>query len=460
MSRRSEGARLWAKPAEHDAAGRLRKRSVWIVRERGYPDVGTGVPVEAPADVGDPSERRQVAADLRRQADLRLGEIVRERHNPRRQKNRPLDEILVTDVLAVYAEDVVGVKQKAADKAREEGRALVAKRLEAGVTKASARLLQLAKWWGDKVLDDVDGKSVRAYEKMRTAQPWKAARPEVTGNPARLVTAAGVRRELDDLAAAINHYHREGHVREVVVVPKPKRSPPRKRWLTEGEAAQLLWTMWRRREQMTVRRGLMRAGEKVASRKRPHAHLARFLLVALYTGSRAGIVCSAGFEPSKDRGWVDLQRGVFHRRPEDEEDAGNKRAPPIPIPGRLLAHLRRWKRLGISKHAVVEYNGQPVADIGKGFAVAVGNAGLRGRVTPHTLRHTLTTWLMQRGADLWDSARFLGMTVETLERVYGHHREDFLTGIGDALTKRGVEAPAAGEGLKLDQAFLVRRKAA
>lgn len=28
---------------------------------------------------------------------------------------------------------------------------------------------------------------------------------------------------------------------------------------------------------------------------------------------------------------------------------------------------------------------------------------------------------MQNGADLWDAANFLGMTVEMLQRVYGHH---------------------------------------
>jgi integrase len=33
-------------------------------------------------------------------------------------------------------------------------------------------------------------------------------------------------------------------------------------------------------------------------------------------------------------------------------------------------------------------------------------------VTPHILRHTCTTWLMQKGVNLWDAAGFLGMTVQ------------------------------------------------
>jgi integrase len=31
-------------------------------------------------------------------------------------------------------------------------------------------------------------------------------------------------------------------------------------------------------------------------------------------------------------------------------------------------------------------------------------------VTPHTLRHTAATWLMQRAAPMWEAAGFLGMS--------------------------------------------------
>lgn len=42
-----------------------------------------------------------------------------------------------------------------------------------------------------------------------------------------------------------------------------------------------------------------------------------------------------------------------------------------------------------------------------------------GKVTPHTLRHTAATWLMQAGVDMWEAAGFLGMSVAVLERTYG-----------------------------------------
>ncbi len=61
----------------------------------------------------------------------------------------------------------------------------------------------------------------------------------------------------------------------------------------------------------------------------------------------------------------------------------------------------------------------------KGFEAAVRAAGLGADVTPHILRHTCATWLMQNGANLWDAAGFLGMTVQQLEEGYGHHHPDY-----------------------------------
>ena len=53
-------------------------------------------------------------------------------------------------------------------------------------------------------------------------------------------------------------------------------------------------------------------------------------------------------------------------------------------------------------------------------------AKLPGKVTPHTLRHTAATWVMQAGVDKCEAAGFLGMTVEMLDRVYGHQHPDYL----------------------------------
>ncbi|WP_394690411.1 hypothetical protein [Hoeflea sp.] len=44
---------------------------------------------------------------------------------------------------------------------------------------------------------------------------------------------------------------------------------------------------------------------------------------------------------------------------------------------------------------------------------------------PHVLRHTRATWLLQNGISLRQAASILGMSVEVLERTYGHHHSNW-----------------------------------
>src|SRR3982074_2499089 len=84
--------------------------------------------------------------------------------------------------------------------------------------------------------------------------------------------------------------------------------------------------------------------------------------------------------------------------------------------------VKRWVRLGMAKSHFVEWNGKPISSVKTGFGSAVRLAGLdvaAGNVTPHTLRHTAATWLMQRAAPMWEAAGFLGMSekIRALFRV-------------------------------------------
>jgi len=72
---------------------------------------------------------------------------------------------------------------------------------------------------------------------------------------------------------------------------------------------------------------------------------------------------------------------------------------------------------------VLHRNGDRILDVKKGFAAACKRAGLEG-VTPHTLRHTAATWLMQRGTPIWETAGYLSMSEKMLRDVYGHHHSD------------------------------------
>ena len=79
--------------------------------------------------------------------------------------------------------------------------------------------------------------------------------------------------------------------------------------------------------------------------------------------------------------------------------------------------------LGIS--TVVHFQGRPIKKIKRTWASTRKSSGLGKDVVPHTLRHTAATWLMQRRVDAFEAAGYLGMSVETLQRVYAHHHPDF-----------------------------------
>jgi integrase len=386
MPRSAKGCRLWLEPEEHDArSGKLVRRATWVIRD------------------GSRKIRTGCAGEDRAGAEKALAEYIASKYQVCRGRGCHPSQILVLDVLNIYLADV------APNHARPD--------------ETKQRVLAMVDFWQPHTLADVNGKRCREYVAWRVGEPWKSARPEQTGNAPRLVTAAAARRELEDLRAAINYHRREGMCSEIVSVVLPDKSESRIEWLSRAEAACIIWAAWRAKQIMRDKRTQRDVGK----------HLARFIITALYTGSRAGAICSASVQPAIGRGYVDLDRGVFYRRAQGSRET-KKRQPPVRLPARLLAHLRRWERLGIAKHAVIEWNGKPVRSVRKAFAAAVAAAGINKHITPHILRHTAATWLMQAGVDLWHAAGFLGMTVEVLERVYGHHHPDFQAQAADALS--------------------------
>ena len=137
-------------------------------------------------------------------------------------------------------------------------------------------------------------------------------------------------------------------------------------------------------------------------------HLARFILVALYTGTRSDAILSMRFMPNTEGGWVDTGKGMMHRRGVGQAET-NKRTPSAPIPRPLLAHLRRWERAG--GRYVVEVGGQRVASVKTAWKRALADANI-DHCTRHDLRHTAITWAMQRGMDRWLAAGFFGVTMD------------------------------------------------
>lgn len=99
----------------------------------------------------------------------------------------------------------------------------------------------------------------------------------------------------------------------------------------------------------------------------------------------------------------------------------------------LVSSLRRWVRRGVVKGYFVEWGGKPVQSIKVGFKRAIVLSGVKGKVAPHTLRHTAATRLMQAGVPIWEAAGFLGMSADMVERTYGHHHPAHMRGAADAI---------------------------
>jgi integrase len=241
------------------------------------------------------------------------------------------------------------------------------------------------------------------------------------------------------LASAIATYHAEFTLDAVPVVSLPPKPPRRQRWLTRKEAALMLWAClgWR----YDIQNGtLAKVPDGLGVRKQirnRRRHLARFILIGLYSGTRHMAIVRARWSPHVHEPHVDTERGLLFRRGLGERET-SKRQPPARITPRLLAHMKRWHRLdakGAIDH-VVHMNGSALTGkIRTAWEGARSDAGLGADVVPHVLRHTSATWLMQGGAELNDAAGFLGMSEQTLREHYWHHHPDFQDGVDEAFDR-------------------------
>jgi integrase len=217
------------------------------------------------------------------------------------------------------------------------------------------------------------------------------------------------RRELGVLAAAINHAHREGRLTRTVSVSLPPSAEPRDRWLTAHEAALLLRASLRE--------------------PRVRLYLPLFILIGLRCGARKDAILGLRWPQ------VDFERRLISFKEPGAKTTNKRRADHVPIPSKLLGHLKRARARGTELGFVVHENGARLKDVKRGFASACRRAGLTD-VTPHTLRHTCATWKAQARVPLWEAAGFLGMSRETLEKVYAHHDPDHLRAAAEAQPRR------------------------
>ena len=242
----------------------------------------------------------------------------------------------------------------------------------------SYQIGHLLKWWETRRVSDVAAMTCREYARA-------------TGS------ASYARRCLETLRAAIRYYSKAKRVPLQVDIWMPPKEEPRHRWLTRSEVARLLWAA------------------------RRHEHLKRFILIGIYTGSRSRNILGLRWDQ------IDLVSGVMRRRPYGQPERATKRAPPVRLGKRILTHLRRWRRLDDPRSTLVcHYNGKQITrTFSTTWPTAVKAAGLGPDVTPHVLRHSRATWILQAGVPIWEAAGHLGMSPTMLARTYGHHSPEW-----------------------------------
>ena len=225
----------------------------------------------------------------------------------------------------------------------------------------------------------------------------------------------------------------------------PAKGRGRDRWLTRSEAAALLWTCWRYREVQTRHRGALK-NQKIETDKRPLRHIARFILIGLYTGTRAGSIASASPYREDGRSYVDLEHGIFYRLAQGQA-ATKKRQPPAPLPDRLLAHMRRWVRTDAITSHFVEFNGAAVKSVKTGFRKRRQDCGpihpIRQGHAPYVTTHGRNLADAARGRPVERAAGFLDMSVEVL-LAYGHHHPEFLRDASAAITSKPKQNIVSG----------------
>lgn len=323
--------------------------------------------------------------------------------------SRPIKE---SDPARVRVADVLGLY------GRERG-----PKLKADTATMVGFATHLLAWWGDSTLADVRRSSCAAYTKHRTSQPIRH------GNTDRKVSDQTARRELELLSAAIGYYDKEYHLTRRPMVVLPEKAESHRDALTRHDAAKLLKAARGYRLNGT-------AWERLGKAQRHNRqHMVRFLLIGLYTGSRSAVIKRLRWTESLSDPWVDLDKGVIYRRGRNERDSATKRRPLVKMPRRLANHMARWKRIDERKgHAtVLHFAGEEVGKVRTAFASCVADAGLSGAITPHWLRHTAATWLMERGVDMWEAGGYLGMTAKVLEDHYARHRPDHQSAARKAL---------------------------
>ena len=252
------------------------------------------------------------------------------------------------------------------------------------------------------------------YVEELTRNRGKAADKRVVADPTKLTTQATINRELAVLSHLLNRAVEWGWIPSMPVRMRRFPEPPtRIDYLTASEISRLL----------------------KAAATDAHPQIYAFIVIALRTAMRLGEVLSLRRE------YLDFERTVIHL-PRAKTGARD-----VPMSGTAKVFLARQLRSDGGNSpwlfpSTASKSGH-TEDIAKAWRRVISAAGLVGRrITPHTLRHTAITHLVQAGVDLPTVQRVSGHKTVAMVLRYSHQNQDHVQAALRKLDRR-IRLPAA-----------------
>lgn len=215
--------------------------------------------------------------------------------------------------------------------------------------------------------------------------------------------------ELTRLRSCFNWASKHHHIGKPPYVWVPSKPEAKQRVMTEAEVLQLM--------------------DGCSSE-----HIRLFIVLAITTSARSEAICRLTW----DR--VDFDKGVIDFREKVAINpltkAARKGRSIVPMTDEARTALLQAKASSICDY-VISWDGEPVMKIRKGFTAAVVRAGLGPDVTPHTLRHTVLTWLDEDGIPMERISKLAGhRDIDTTRKIYAKPSVEVLRPAADVIDMR------------------------
>jgi integrase len=168
---------------------------------------------------------------------------------------------------------------------------------------------------------------------------------------------------------------------------------------------------------------LLEARDLVSGARLGDPHVNLFVVIAFATGARHTAILDLTWDRIDfDAGTISFDENL---KPDPMSKSWRKGRAMVPMNRTVRAALE-LAYAGKQSKWVIEHGGRRLKSIREGFANAVRRAALSSEVTPHTIRHTVASWLEDRVGDA-RRAQLLGHgDIDTTRKVYTHSGAELL----------------------------------